>query len=404
MAVTVLGQPSSPNVTGTKLVYSLSSSLAVQPQYQYVIDIHLSGSSDRLGRFFSYPNAYGSGIIEVSQILQDNLDYDNDWKTTVSTAALETFKEFTLHYSESYGTSISSSVTIYPGGATSDIVAFPGTIDPNAGSFNFNTGSYPATNVLSNFPFVTTDAIDLTQTDKFKNIKSTDYETLSVGYGSSDLSTVSYRTYDSAGSLLATNAISGFGDEFYNIPAGVQNFIDKGGVFETQFNNNNWQYYSIEFTLADASDKTYWYKRNDTCVRTGESIRFAFINNFGFFDYYNIYKPIKESTDLKRNSFDKPNVDYSSPTSFYDITRRGTDQYNIAFNDKYVVSTDYITKDTSDWLTEMLDSTEVYVQEGTDFVPIVITNKNYTWALNNNREKTFKYDIEFSYANQRYDR
>ncbi len=52
----------------------------------------------------------------------------------------------------------------------------------------------------------------------------------------------------------------------------------------------------------------------------------------------------------------------------------------------------------------MLDSTEVYVQEGTDFVPIVITNKNYTWALNNNREKTFKYDIEFSYSNQRYDR
>lgn len=404
MAVTVLASPTSPNVTGTKLVYSISSSLATNPQYQYVVDVKESGSSALLTRLYSYPNEYSTGIIEVSRILNDRISYDNDWKTTVSTAALETFKEFTLHYSESYAGSISGSTTVYPGGATSDIVVFPGTIDPNAGSFNFNTGSYPATNVLSNFPFVTTDAIDLNKTRDFKNIKSTDYETLSVGYGSSALSTVAYRTYNSAGTLLATNAISGFGSEFYNIPAGVKNFIDKGGVFQTQFDNTNWQYYSIEFTLADASDKTYWYKRNDDCVRTGESIRFAFINNFGFFDYYNIYNPIKESTNLTRNTFDQPNVNYSSYTSYYDITRRGTSQYNIKYSDEYEVVTDYLAKGTSDWLTQMLDSPEVYVQQGTDFVPIVITNSSYKWNLNNNRDKLFQYTIQFRYANQRYDR
>tara|TARA_R110000796_G_scaffold1739_5_gene7143 strand:+ start:1243 stop:2457 length:1215 start_codon:yes stop_codon:yes gene_type:complete len=404
MAVTVLAKPSSPNLTGTKLVYSLSSSLAINPQYQYVVDIHESGSSTRLTRLYAYPNEYGSGIAEVSRVLNDNLDFDKDWKVTAQTAPVLSAKDFTLHYSESYGTSISSSVTIYAGGATSEIEAFPGTLDPNGGTFNFDTGSYPATNVLSNFPFVTTDAIDLSKKRDFKNIKSTDYETLTVSYGDSLLSSVTYKTYNSAGSVLATNSLSTFTDSFYNIPAGVQNLIDAGGALETQFDTTAWTYYSIEFTLADASDKTYWYKRNDTCVRTGESIRFAFINNYGFYDYYNIYNPIKESTNLMRNSFDKPNVDYSSPTSYYDITRRGTDQYNISYMDKYVVSTEYVGKETSDWLTEMLDSTEVYIQSGTDFIPIVITNGNYSWNLSNNREKTFKYDIEFSYANKRYDR
>ena len=98
MAVTVLSSPTSPNVTGTKLVYSLSSSLAVNPQYQYVVDVHISGSSTRLGRFYSYPNAYGSGIVEVSRILNDHLEYDNDWKTTGGTLANSSYKEFTLHY------------------------------------------------------------------------------------------------------------------------------------------------------------------------------------------------------------------------------------------------------------------------------------------------------------------
>ena len=97
-------------------------------------------------------------------------------------------------------------------------------------------------------------------------------------------------------------------------------------------------------------------------------------------------------------------VDYSSALSTYDITNRGLAQYNISFDDKYRVSTDYINKDTSDWLTEMLDSGEVYIQEGSDFIPVILTNKQYTWQLTNNREKIFKFEIEYQFANQRYDR
>ena len=64
MAITILGQPTTPNVTDTKLVYSISSSNALQPQFQYVTDVKQGGTL--LTRLYTYPNPTGNGIVEVS--------------------------------------------------------------------------------------------------------------------------------------------------------------------------------------------------------------------------------------------------------------------------------------------------------------------------------------------------
>ena len=135
MAITILGQPTSPNATDTKLVYSLSSTNVTNPQFQFVTDIY-SGST-KLTRLFTYPNPAGSGIVEVSNILADNLEYDNDWQIFTSTLADSSFKDFKLAFSESFGSSISSSTNVQSGNASDTITVFPGTVDPNQGSFNF---------------------------------------------------------------------------------------------------------------------------------------------------------------------------------------------------------------------------------------------------------------------------
>ena len=49
MAVSLIQQPTSPNGAYTRLLYVASGSVTTSnPQYQYVMDVYESGSSDRI--------------------------------------------------------------------------------------------------------------------------------------------------------------------------------------------------------------------------------------------------------------------------------------------------------------------------------------------------------------------
>ena len=131
---------------------------------------------------------------------------------------------------------------------------------------------------------------------------------------------------------------------------------------------------------------------------------FSFINKYGFYDYHRFNNPVRRVTEVERNIYDKPNVDYSSTVSVYNIEDRGETQYNTRYTDRYEVTTGYLDKPTADWLTELLDSPEVFVREGKDMIPVVIDNSDYTWNMNQARQKLFQFTIQFRYANKRYDR
>ena len=73
MAVSIISQPTTPNVTGTKLVYTVSGSDISHPQYSYVLDVYLSGSTDLLTRQFQIPNANGVAEFQPSGIFNSYL-------------------------------------------------------------------------------------------------------------------------------------------------------------------------------------------------------------------------------------------------------------------------------------------------------------------------------------------
>lgn len=382
MAITVLRSPSSPNVTGTKLVYSITSTESSNPQFQYVTDV--KQGSTLLTRLYTYPNPNGSGIIEVSRILADNLGYDNDWKTSGGTTSDEGFKEFTLHFSESYGTSISSSVTVTAGGASSTIEAFQGTVDPNQGSFNFiPSGSFQ---LLSN------------QVQGY--VAKGNHVTVPVyvpPFGAVGTKEIRVEFVSASGDIIyANDALStGANYEIY------QQAIGSGsGTFGTYFQNSDWEYINI----YDSGSATPWTTFNRVRPCSDGQTTFVFINQYGYYDYYSVPMPVRKVTDVIRNTYEKPNVDYSSTTSAYDITNRGETQYNTQYFDRYEVTTPLIDKTTADWLTELFDSPEVFVQENGNFIPIVLSNAQYNWNTRTSRNKRFQYTIQFRYANQRYDR
>ena len=84
----------------------------------------------------------------------------------------------------------------------------------------------------------------------------------------------------------------------------------------------------------------------------------------------------------------------------YDQQRRGRTQYYNKVNKQHTVESDYLTQEYADSLRELFYSTNVYVQEGTTFEPVVITNANITEKTNPRTQKLFRYTANYEYANE----
>ena len=378
MAITIENKPTTPNVTDTKLVYAVSSSLATNPQFQYVTDVYEVGNSERLTRIFSYPNPQGYGVLEVGSILGDNLEYDNDWKVSTATVSNTNFKSFTLAFSESYASSISGSTTVYAGGANDTIKVFSGTVPQTQGSYNFLTSA--SFQVLSNST--------KSYISKGNHITVPIYTPEGSYLVETEFLDASGTQLDTATQLLASVST----DSVFQVP------IASGStLFSSSYNNDDWEEIKINYN----GDTYYTLNRVRECDDSG--VTFAFINNYGYYEYYSIKNPVRKSTDVERDIADLPQVDYSN-VGLYDITRRGEKAYNTSYTDEFEVTTDYIDEETSTLLTELFDSPEAFIQEQGDFIPIVITNATYERNTNQNRQKLFQYTINYRYSNQRYSR
>jgi hypothetical protein len=132
-----------------------------------------------------------------------------------------------------------------------------------------------------------------------------------------------------------------------------------------------------------------------------ERIRFAFINNFGVYDYYNIYNPVRKISELKRESVNLNQLSYSGLEAPYESSQRGEKDFYVNRQDRFIVTTDWLTQPVAQWLEELMESPSVYVQESTGFLPITITNSRVQKNLKQSRNKLFQYTIEFEYSNKR---
>lgn len=132
--------------------------------------------------------------------------------------------------------------------------------------------------------------------------------------------------------------------------------------------------------------------------------RFAFINQYGVWDYMSVRLPLEKETKLKREDVILPATDYSGNTSIYNISARGYTTYYNKPTTSFRISTIWLDDDEAQWMSEMIESPSAYVQESingsSEFKAIVITNKSYRHKTNPKGQKIFQYTLEYEFANQ----
>jgi len=445
MAITINQQPTSPGMANSNLVWTVSSNAITSPQFQFVCDIYQSGSATRLQRLKQQPNPTGYGVFDLGNIIPTYLESDNVWTIAEFATSPNSNKDFIVKFGEEYGTSPSSSITIYTGIGTGTVgdpnktgSAFytitNGLVEPNSGDWNFASSSY-YTPESASAAETFNHQFNLSSAPVTQSIQDGEYATIALYNGNVDNDTVDAQdvayvvinVYNAAGSNIQNFQIenttaNGGGPRddiadswsavaadqtgetrLIHIGVGPQNIADNGVPL-----NANWAYYIVR-PVAQGDDSLennngVWASirfDKDTANCGYPGVRFAWKNEFGVWDYFT-FKLAESTTSLiGRREYEQTFVNYSTTTAGvpYNQERRGKSQFYNQINKIRTVESDWLTQEYADSLRELFFSTNVYVQDGTMFYPVVFTQTSITEKTNPRTQKLFRYTAEYQYAN-----
>jgi len=435
MAITLHQQPTTPNGAYADLIWVASSTNQNQPQFQFVATIQASGSTDTI-TLKQQPNPSGYGVFNMGSIATTLIDYDPIQIGASWYSGSLAVKAIKTTFGEEYGTSTSSSVSIQNTITGSDVWIIPAVVEPEAGYWNFPSASY-----LS----ITTMTPVLSDAPVTQSIRNGEYASISFLNAHFNPSTSIYsdvykgtiQIY-SGSTILYNNQIvynhntgapggprsffaAAAGDE-YSLAApsaslgnrlatwgvGPQNWssiFNGAGAGWTHYNIGVWTLEETGPPIQSSSIGQFRFDRQQAeCGYTGT--RFAFINEYGVWDYYTFPFADTINDSMTRSEYTQTFVDYS--TNFggvtYNASRRGAKVFNQDYTQDRVAESGYLSQSEADWLRQLVESPEVYIQSGTQLLPVVITNSTFTYKTNQRAQKLYRLTLSYKMANQKRSR
>jgi hypothetical protein len=148
-------------------------------------------------------------------------------------------------------------------------------------------------------------------------------------------------------------------------------------------------YYVRAYNGTSAVSPNYRFDIQDADCKGFETIRLAFLNSLGAWDYYNftkksIRKTQINKTAIKQNYGTTPYLSSRPIGDFFNFDYYtqgtydgGTRVFNVNAIETIEANTDFIREDEAAILEELFLSPDVYMQTGTTFEPVVINETEY---------------------------
>ena len=456
------------NLANSDLLYLVTSPSSSQPQFQYVCAIKdgcgntlttikqqpnpSSKGVFNLGRLIKQYLSYDS-TQELFSMGTDGPFYKNT----------ETAKFFKVAFGAEYSDSTTGSVTLYTGigsnvGAPAQTGSNPyyylvdGVVDPNSGDWNWISGSFYSPQVTPSSASFTKNVI-LSDAPRTQYAQDTDYLIGSVLNGNVSGSTTTAQDIYALSYTVYNNATPIYSESFYNTDTGIisqggprtgsaqlwsstganqpctnpsgsttsgslllhlglgpQNLSNYGNF---DFTANTWTNYTVTLHPQSGSNKintnATWdtlnvYRQEPECGFNG--VRFGWVNDYGAWDWYNFTLADTKTTDVVHDVYKKNFVNYSTSTNSvtYSRANRGNQVFNLPILETNVINSNWLTTTEATWLEPLFYSPNVYVQDGLNMIPAVITNTNFTSKTNRKNQKLFLYTITYQLANQKRSR
>jgi len=465
----LISSPFAVNATTNNLPFVVTSPSASQAQYRLVTDIFIpQRSTSRLVRVKTFPSA-SLCMLDVAKIAADYLTYDTPMTIANGTGSFTNAAQFKIVMGEEYADSPSGSIVLYNGNGVAGEPAFTasfsgstskmGTLIPAVNEYSNLSYDWPeqewynditpnsaSTPFLTNDPNFTLSGIINAGGTGSKKVFDYDYETVSVitdgqyNEGFTVILTVNagLATYTDNNYYTTQTFTAGDLAPLHHIGIGPKNISASNATAAAVIDSGNWTNISLDFEFINGDNRVVELHRDD-CSYYDQQLsvnptssrdyikgrtRFAFINKFGVMDYYNVKNPVKKTAKIKRKDYTQPQLPWTTLNNtsgaVFDANKRGKDTYSTSYVNSFEVDTDYLDQELSDWLTELIESPSVYIQnevlnnilditspqyyrereaQESGYAPINIKNASYTWRTNKFKQKVFKYTIQWEFSN-----
>lgn len=153
---------------------------------------------------------------------------------------------------------------------------------------------------------------------------------------------------------------------------------------------------TITLQSTSGNNQTIVLKFIEYCEPKYEPYRIIFYNKFGALQDIWTTKKSVISTSVTDESYNANVMDFSSnPT--YSIYKHTKKRFNVKANQSISLNTDFIIEDLNEPIEQMLMSEQIWIENETETIPVVLKSKSLTRKTTVN-DKLIQYSFEFDYA------
>ena len=283
------------------------------------------------------------------------------------------------------------------------------------------TTNYPNQRFLSNAP--TVQYANKTDYGTFSYIQALPIATTNIGNivftwynaSGSQLGTLNYFSSTTAGASTGaggTGAVTFAPGKLLYFGGFPGNLRNHSSAFESDIDNIS--YYTITPELYQngvklVNQKTYTVYINCPDLRGYESVRLAWLNQWGTWDYYTFTKKSTRSTTTNRTTYTQSTGTWNEETFAINGYKGGRKNFRVNSTERFQINTDFLTEEEGAWMENLMNSPEVYIINGFDSSevapasditnkyaePVLITTSNYIRkTIANDKLIQYTFDIE----------
>jgi hypothetical protein len=326
--MTIKSYPSAYSSVNSDLIWVVSDAHATNPStypnYKYVADLYINGSLVFRSKVFQRPDN-NSGIFNFGTIIREYVIASLKQEQAQGEFAIDVVVKF----GEEYGGTTYTNVLV----------------DSARTFYNHYNGRF------NDFTFLTPDII---ASDRPKTIQM---------FTANDKYYLPYFKHTNSGFAIVKN--------------GSSTTITPSGPDTMQ---------SLNIAIGATSDYTVvlggqTYNVKIICEPLYDNYPVHFLNKFGGWETFNFFKVSKKSFDIERKSFKQLpyRVDGSGVVSLKSgsIMNQQSVVFDSKFTEKLKISTDFLTDEEYQWLSQLVTSPMVYLQDGSTLYPLMIEETNY---------------------------
>jgi hypothetical protein len=394
MAITIDSSPASYSSLHGALYFVVTSTNRAVENFKYVCDIYVN--NNLVARLKSFPQpASEKGIFNVAPIVRNY--WNSYFKPTGSTAFAYTGSDIYVSYQVKFGEDYGG--TTYTNLQTQSATAYNYVQDylynPNSDAFltptKYDTayaGFYLTNRDKTQVQFPKS----LLGTGKLYTSFLSDAENTTKNI-SLDITRVNGTT-----STNYTGATQSWKDyALIDIsPLGINTYLGAEVIGEAT------NYYDVKAKIAGV--QTDVIRVNLSCTQY-DVIPLHFLNSVGGYETFHFTLVNRQSRSIERQSFERLQYEYESATTAMDMVDAYGRLYGgtIPFTTKqkltYKLISDWVNFTDYNWLKELIASPEVYLQRGSQFVPVNISTTSWQ-EKKRFADKTFNLELDIDVAYQ----